>query len=83
MLTRIRPGVFSAAVHLDRSILFVVFDRVSQQVDEDLLNPDAIGQDKTWHVEPGNGHADAVLLRLWFDHTLAFKHDFGQRHRLS
>ena len=33
-------------------------------------------------VELREGRSDATLLRLRFDHALAFEHDIGNRHRL-
>ena len=81
-LMRMRSGALVGAIHDDRSPLFVVFDRVGKQVDDNLLQPGPVGPDKEADVEPGKGHADATLLRLRLHHGLAFGHDLGQRHRL-
>ena len=80
-LMRMRSGVLAGAVHHDRSVRLVVFDRVGKKVDENLLQPGPVGIDKARDVELGKGHFDAALLPLRLDHGLAFEHDFGQRRR--
>ena len=70
------------AVYGDRSVRLVVFDRVGQQVDEQLLHPYAVAFDKVGVFEPGKGHADAALCRHRLYQGLAFQHRCGQRHRL-
>ena len=70
------------AVYGDRSVRLVVFDRVGQQIDEQLLYPYAVAFDKVAVFERRKGHADAALCRQRFDQILAFQHRCGQRHRL-
>ena len=80
---RMRPGGARDAVDDDRAADLVVLDRVRQQVDQDLLQPGAIGLDEQRVVEARKGDADAALLRLRLDHGPAFVHHFGQRDRLE
>ena len=70
------------AVHDDRSPGPVVLHCIGKKVDEDLLQPGAIGEDEARDVELREGHPDTALLRLRSDHGLAFEDDFGQRRRL-
>ena len=65
------------AIHDHRSLLFVVFDRIGNEIDDDLFQARPICPDKDGAVESGKGHADAVLLRLRLHHGLAFGHDLG------
>src|SRR5207237_2580891 len=55
------------AIQDDSSPGLVVFDRVGKKVDEDLLQPGAIGEDEARNVELREGHPDPGLLRLRFD----------------
>ena len=64
-------------------MLAVVFDRIGKQVDQNLLDPGSIGIGKPGVVEGEKAHLDVALLRLRFDHGLAFAHDIDQRHRFS
>ena len=45
-LMRMRSGSLVDAVHDDRSLLPVVFDRVGKQVDDDLLQAGPVGADE-------------------------------------
>src|ERR1019366_3459145 len=56
----------------------VVFNRVGEQVNDDLLEPRPIGADEDRMVEAGKGHAEPALLRLGLKHGLAFGYDLGQ-----
>ena len=60
----------------------IVFDRIGQQVDEDLLYPRAVGVDEVVFMKLRKGHADAAQFCLWFYHGLAFAYGFDDRHRL-
>ena len=63
------PFVWLYLIALERRLMRICFKRST------------IGLDKARELEPGKGHADAALLRLWLDHGLAFAHHFAQRCR--
>ena len=71
------------ARHDHRSQLFVVFDGVGEQVDEDLLEPSTVGADEHRGCEAREGHPDPTLLRFGLEHGLAFGHDLGQGYWLG
>ena len=71
-------GKVHHAVHADRAVGLVVFDRVGKQIDDHLFYAGAVGLDIAGIGEGREGHADAALLCLRFDHRLTFHHYIGQ-----
>src|SRR5205814_4400684 len=63
----VRPD---AAMDIDGTADPVVLDRVRQKVDEDLLDPRAIGVDEQRRGRVAEADPDAALARLRFDHRL-------------
>src|SRR5580692_4086941 len=65
-----RAGVFDTdvdafrgtrgALHGDRSPGMVVFYCIGEKVDEDLLHPRPIGEDKAWFLKLAKAHGNAV-----------------------
>ena len=62
-------------------MLAVVFDRIGKQIDKNLLDPCSIRTGKPGFIDWQKGQFNVALLRLRFDHGLAFEDHIDQRHR--
>ena len=78
-----RPREGRVALDDHRAVRPVVLDGVEQQVDQHLLDADAVGMDAVAKPAFGEAQGNAALLRLRLDHGAAFEHDLGHRHRLQ
>jgi len=78
-----RPGGLPARDR-HRALPAVVLDRVGEQVEDDLLEPLAVGPDVAlaqslgWHLQP-----DAPLVDQGTDQVEGLMQDLGDRHRLD
>jgi hypothetical protein len=71
------------AAQFHRTAFAVVLDGVAQQVDEDLLDPRAVGAHVQCTQRADPGHANAARAGLRFDHGQAVGQHLGQGHGLG
>ena len=74
-------GCDFSVLHLNGSLLLVIFYRVGNQVDEHLLQPGSIRTNKVMSIGFRKNQFDTALLRLRFAHALTFEHHFRQEYR--
>ena len=72
-----------SAGHLHLALGLVVFDRIRQEIDHNLLEPCLIRPNKAGLIKLGKSQNDASFLGLRLHHGVAFGQDFWQVHRLQ